>query len=352
MSPSIHTTTRAFTARTAHSPESPSCPRSSPAAPHYRQQPRPQATWGIREPELERFRAQTAIRLITPGSSAGEPLHVLSSLERPASNWANDPEAARASLSAAVSLVLRLLDRDPDPAKSREHVLLSLLAERRHRAGAPSDLAALLEDIVTPPIDRIGALAVDRFVPRRRRVEFAASLNALLASPSFATWREGATLDIKSWLTPANGRAPAVILSVAHLDDDERALILGIVLEEVLTWVRGLPGSKQLRALVVFDEVYGFLPPHPACPPTKRPLVALMKQARAFGVGLIVATQNPMDLDYRALGNAGLWCVGRLQTDADRERVLEGLAQSDAATGARRSRGWRRRRSGWRRAGF
>ena len=310
------------------------------------------ASWGIHEPELTQFRARTDIRLITPGSTAGEPLHVLSSLERPGASWTTDPDGARASLSAAVSLVLRLLDRDPDPAKSREHVLLSLLAERRHRAGAPSDLAALLEDIVTPPIDRIGALAVDRFVPRRRRVEFAASLNALLASPSFATWREGATLDIKSWLTPANGRAPAVILSVAHLDDDERALILGIVLEEVLTWVRGLPGSKQLRALVVFDEVYGFLPPHPACPPTKRPLVALMKQARAFGVGLIVATQNPMDLDYRALGNAGLWCVGRLQTDADRERVLEGLAQSDAATGARRSRGWRRRRSGWRRAGF
>jgi hypothetical protein len=287
------------------------------------------ATWGIREPELERFRAHTAIRLITPGSSAGEPLHVLSSLERPASNWTNDPEAARASLSAAVSLVLRLLDRDPDPAKSREHVLLSLLAERRHRAGAPCNLAALLEDVVTPPLEQIGALSVDRFYPRRRRVEFAASLNALLASPSFASWREGATLDVKTWLTPASGRTPAVIISVAHLDDDERALILGIILEEILAYVRALPGSKDLRALLIFDEVYGFLPPHPSNPPTKRPLVALMKQARAFGVGLVVATQNPMDLDYRALGNAGLWCVGRLQTDADRERVLEGLAQSD-----------------------
>jgi hypothetical protein len=291
------------------------------------------ASWGIREPELAKFRARTEVRLITPGSSAGEPLHVLSSLERPGVNWANDPEGARASLSAAVSLVLRLLDRDPDPAKSREHVLLSLLDERRHRAGTPSDLAALLEDIITPPIADIGALSVDRFFPRRRRVEFAASLNALLASPSFATWREGTTLDIKTWLTPTSGRTPAVILSVAHLDDAERALILGIILEELLTWVRSLPGSKQLRALLVFDEVYGFLPPHPACPPTKRPLVALMKQARAFGVGMVVATQNPMDLDYRALSNAGLWCVGRLQTDADRERVLEGLAQSDGGQG-------------------
>jgi hypothetical protein len=132
----------------------------------------------------------------------------------------------------------------------------------------------------------------------------------------------------------AGGRTPAVIVSVAHLDDDERALVLGVLLEEVLTWVRSQQGSKSLRALLVFDEVYGFLPPHPANPPTKRPIVSLMKQARAFGVGVLIATQNPMDLDYRALGNAGLWCVGRLQTDADRARVLEGLASSAAGQDA------------------
>jgi len=250
-----------------------------------------------------------------------------------------------------VSLVLRLLDRDPDPAKSREHVLLSLLAERRHRAGAPSDLAALLEDVVAPPIERIGALAVERFFPRPRRVEFAASLNALLASPSFASWREGATLDVGGWLADGNGRTPAALVSVAHLDDDERALILGIILEAILTWVRGLSGSKELRALLVFDEVYGFLPPHPACPPTKRPLVALMKQARAFGVGLVVATQNPMDLDYRALSNAGLWCVGRLQTDAIANECSRGSRRVTAGTGARRSTNWPRRRSDSRRGG-
>jgi len=191
----------------------------------------------------------------------------------------------------------------------------------------------MLDDVTRPPIDHVGALPVDRFLSKTKRADLASALNALLASPSFASWREGAPLDVKSWLTPRNGRTPAVILSVAHLDDDERALVLGVVLEEVLTWVRGLPGSKRLRALVVFDEVYGYLPPHPANPPTKRPLVSLMKQARAFGVGVLIATQNPMDLDYRALGNAGLWCVGRLQTDADRERVVEGLATSDAGGG-------------------
>jgi hypothetical protein len=228
------------------------------------------------------------VRVLTPGGSAGEPLHMLSSLERRSPRWDEDPETARDALSAAVSLVLRLLGREPDPAKSREHVLLSVLAERRLAAGQSAD--------------------------------------TLLASPSLANWRQGSSLDVAEWLKPKSGKTPIVVVSVAHLDDDERALVLGVLLEEVLSWVRTLPGSQRLRALLVFDEVYGFLPPHPANPPTKRPLVALMKQARAFGVGVLVATQNPMDLDYRALSNAGLWCLGRLQTDADRARVLDGLA--------------------------
>ncbi len=289
--------------------------------------------WDIGEAELTAYHDSIDLRVITPGSSAGEPLHVLSALEQPATCWKTDLEAARASLSAAVSLLLRLLGRDPDPAKSRDHVLISLLAERRLREGAPSDLGALLEDVLHPPIDSVGALSMDRFISKKKRGELAASLNTLLASPTFASWREGSALDVGGWLKPKAGRTPGVIVSVAHLDDDERALVLGVLLEEVLTWVRGLRGSKHLRALIVFDEVYGFLPPHPANPPTKQPLVSLMKQARAFGVGVVVATQNPMDLDYRALSNAGLWCVGRLQTDADRARVIEGLSNS-AAIGA------------------
>jgi hypothetical protein len=251
---------------------------------------------------------------------------MLSSLERRSPRWDSDPEAARDALSAAVSLVLRLLGRECDPAKSREHVLLSVLAERRLVAGQAADLALLLEDLADPPIERIGALELNDFLPKSERKALSAALNTLLASPSFASWREGATLDIGAWLTPRAGKTPAVIVSVAHLDDEERALVLGVLLEEVLSWVRALPGSQRLRALIVFDEVYGFLPPHPHNPPTKRPLVALMKQARAFGVGVVVATQNPMDLDYRTLSNAGLWCIGRLQTDADRARVVEGLS--------------------------
>lgn len=289
--------------------------------------------WGLCEPDLSHYHTGTDFRVITPGSSAGEMLHVLSSLERRSERWDSDPESARAALSAAVSLLLRLLGRDPDAAKSKEHVFLSVLAERRLIAREPADLGALLEDLARPPVERIGALDVDAFLPKSDRRALAAALNTLLASPTFASWREGATLDIGEWLTPRNGRTPAVIVSVAHLDDDERTLVLGVLLEEVLSWVRTLRGSSRLRALLVFDEVYGFLPPHPQNPPTKRPLVALMKQARAFGVGVVLATQNPMDLDYRALSNAGLWWIGRLQTDADRERVVEGLSGAGAASG-------------------
>ncbi len=289
--------------------------------------------WSIDEQRLVQFSQKAHVRVLTPGSTAGEPLHVLSALERHDDCWERDPEAARASLSAAISLVLRLVGRDPDPARSAEHVLLSVLAERRLRAGRDADLTALLDDLQEPPIDRVGALSIDAFFSKRKRADLAAGLNTLLASPTFASWREGAPLDVDSWLTPKDERTPAVIVSVAHLDDDERQLVLGVLLEEVLSWVRSLSGSQRLRALVVFDEIYGFLPPHPKSPPTKAPLVALLKQARAFGVGLLLATQNPMDLDYRALSNAGLWCIGRLQTDADRARIVDGLALGPAVSG-------------------
>jgi DNA helicase HerA-like ATPase len=293
--------------------------------------------WGITETDLQALRQRTAMRVITPGASAGERLHVLSSLERHSERWKGDLEAARDSLSAAVSLVLRLIGRDPDPAKSREHVLLMVLAERRLSQGQSAQLEALLEDIARPPLEKIGALTVDAFLPKRERKGLAAALNALLASPSFASWRQGATLDIGSWFTGSADRTAGIVLSVAHLDDEERSLVLGVVFEELLAWVHTLTGTQHLRALVVFDEVYGFLPPYPANPPTKRPFVSLIKQARAFGVGVVLATQNPMDIDYRALGNAGLWCIGRLQTDADRARVIDGLCAADANAGVKQA---------------
>jgi len=285
------------------------------------------AGWGIDEAKLKTFDDSVHVRIVTPGSDAGEQLHVLSALERRSPRWDSDLEGARATLAAGVSLVLRLVGRDAEPGKSREHALLSVLAERRLRAGNDALLPELIAEVVEPPIVTIGALELDEFISPRARKELAADLNTLLAAPSMESWRTGASLDVGAWMEKVDGKTPATVISVAHLDHEERLMVLGVVLEEVLTWVRGLEGTSRLKALVVFDEIYGFVPPHPACPPTKKPLVALMKQARAFGVGVVVATQNPMDLDYRALSNAGVWVLGRLQTDADRERVLEGLGE-------------------------
>ena len=285
------------------------------------------AAWQIDEAALARYASSIHVRVITPGSEAGEPLHLLSSLEQRSTRWDEHPESARTTLAAAVSLVLRLTGRDADPARSREHALLSVLAEARLSAGRTATLGELMGDLVEPPIAQIGELPLDAFVSPKLRAELAADLNTLVASPTFASWRKGRPLDVASWMEKHDGKTPATIVSVAHLDDAERQLVLGVILEEVLGWVRTLPGSSRLKALVVFDEVFGFVPPHPASPPTKRPIVALMKQARAFGVGCVLATQNPMDLDYRALSNAGTWLLGRLQTDADRARVVDGLGE-------------------------
>jgi hypothetical protein len=289
------------------------------------------ADWQLGPADVAELRARVAPRLFTPGMMAGEPLHILSALEQPSSLWESDLSAARESLSASVSLLLRLIGRDPDPTRSRDHVVLSVFAERRLRVGEPADVATLLDDVRNPPLEELGAMPIDEFMPNKERLSLATSLNTLLASPTFESWRMGAPLDVASWVAPrADGRTPAVIVSVAHLDDDERALVLGIILDQLLAWVRSLTGTHQLRALLMLDEVYGFIPPHPSNPPTKRPLVSLMKQARAFGLGVVLATQNPMDLDYRALSNAGVWCIGRLQTDADRERVVDALSGNTA----------------------
>lgn len=293
--------------------------------------------WGLSLADVEEFTSKADIRVITPGHTAGESLHVLSALEQPNGGWHTDREGTRASVSAAISLLLRLIGRDPDAARSRDHALLSVFVERRLDRGLPCDLGSLLQDLLEPPVNIVGSLPIDSYVSAKARGDLAASLNTLLVSPTFVNWRQGASLRVGEWLKPArersDGKTPLVIVSVAHLDDDDRALVLSVLLEEFLSWVRSLPGTQELRALLVFDEVYGYLPPHPAKPPTKQPLMLLLKQARAYGVGVILATQNPMDIEYRALSNASLWYVGRLQTDADRQRVVEAMSQS-GGTGA------------------
>jgi hypothetical protein len=153
-------------------------------------------------------------------------------------------------------------------------------------------------------------------------------LNGLLASPSFAAWLEGVPLDIEEMLGGGD-KTKAAIVYLTHLSEAERQFVVTLLLSKLVTWFRGLSGTADLRALVYMDEVFGFAPPT-AEPPSKKPILTILKQARAHGVGMILSTQNPVDLDYKAMANAGTWMVGRLQTENDKKRILEGM---ESATG-------------------
>ncbi len=235
-------------------------------------------------------------------------------------------------MASAAAGLLALLGIDIDPVRSREFILVSSLLDHAWRAGRDVDIAGLIRDIQSPPFDKIGVMEVDTFYPPRERLELSMTLNSLLASPSFAGWLEGEPLDIKRLLYTPQGKPRISILSIAHLSDAERMFFVTILLNELLAWVRTQAGTSSLRALFYMDEVFGYFPPV-ANPPSKTPMLTLLKQARAFGLGLVLATQNPVDLDYKGLSNCGTWFLGRLQTERDKARVLDGLEGASAQAG-------------------
>jgi hypothetical protein len=281
---------------------------------------------------IARLRAAGEVAIFTPGSDAGLPLSVLRSFRAPAAELAGDAEAWRDRIEASVSGVLGLVGIAADPLRSREHVLLSQLLDRAWREGRDLELAELIQGVTRPPFEQVGAFDLETFFPAAARTELALALNTLLASPSFAAWSQGQPLDIPSLLYTPAGRPRVAILSIAHLGDAERMFFVTLLLQEVATWMRSQAGTSSLRAIVFMDEVSGYLPPV-AAPPSKKPMLTLLKQARAFGVGMVVATQNPVDLDYKALSNAGTWFLGRLQTERDQQRVLDGLEGASASAG-------------------
>ena len=284
------------------------------------------SSWGLTGEEIGAMRAESDMAIYTPGSNAGIPLNVIGNLEVPNLSWETDAEAMRDEIQSFVSGLLGLVDIPADPISSREHILLSNLVERSWRRGESMDITKLITQITTPPIRKLGVFEVDTFFPEKDRVAFAMKLNGLLASPSFATWMEGEPLNIETLLWN-DGKPQASIIYIAHLTESERQFIVTMLLSKVITWMRSQAGSSELRALVYMDEVFGFVPPT-AEPPSKRPILTLMKQARAFGVGLLLSTQNPVDLDYKAMSNAGTWCIGRLQTERDKARIMEALTSA------------------------
>jgi hypothetical protein len=277
------------------------------------------AAWSLGAAEMRSLKAQP-VRVFTPGASTS-PLNVLQRFEPPTEG---DAEAASSSALGAVASLFVLAGLDDDPSTSPGGLLLSQILLKAWAEGRGLSLEELVQQVLSPPLQRIGVMDLDAVIPAKDRTALAMKLNALLASPSLALWRQGPVLDFDLILGPQAGGS-STIFTLAHLSEGERLFFLGLLLSELAAWTRRQPGADRLRALVVFDEVYGFFPPYPLNPPTKAPLLTLLKQARAFGVGLLLASQNPVDIDYKGLTNAGLWFLGRLQTDPDRERVADAL---------------------------
>ena len=290
------------------------------------------ASWGQDGERIRRLRQAAEFAIYTPGSEAGIPISVLASFAAPPPEVRQDADLMRERVATTVSGLLGLMGLDVDPVQSREHILLSTLLHKRWSQGQDADLASLIRGIQDPPVDKIGVLDVDTFFPAKDRMRLALKLNNLLASPGFQSWLKGVPLDIGQLLYTESGRPRVAILSIAHLSESERMFFVALLLNELVSWMRSRPGTTSLRALLYMDEIFGFMPPV-AEPPSKRPLLTLLKQARAYGVGVVLATQNPADLDYKGLSNTGTWFIGRLQTERDKLRILEGLEGVETGQG-------------------
>ncbi len=290
------------------------------------------AAWG-QDGERIRFLKDAAEFVIyTPGSSAGIPVSILDSFSAPAAAIIEDLELLQDRVNGTAGSLLGLIGITADPINSREHILIANILNHYWQQGQDLDLAGLIQQIQTPPFTQVGVMNLETFFPSKDRFNLSSQLNNLLASPSFASWLQGEPLDIDSILHTATGKPKMSIFSIAHLGDSERMFFVSLLLNQVLSWTRSQSGTNSLRALLYMDEIFGFFPPV-ANPPSKGPLLTLLKQARAFGLGIMLTTQNPVDLDYKGLGNTGTWFIGRLQTDRDKMRLIDGLSGAAATQG-------------------
>ena len=290
-------------------------------------------SWGEDGERIRRLKAAADFAIYTPGSNSGIPVSIVRSFAAPPPALREDAELFRERVATTATSLLALVGIAADPVKSREHILLSTLFTNAWTDGQDLDLEGLVNQVQKPPMGRIGALDVEKFYPAKERDDLALRINGLIAAPGFAGWLEGEALDIGAFLRSAAGKPRVSIFSVAHLSDAERMFFVAILLNEIYGWVRTQSGTTSLRAILYMDEIFGFFPPV-AEPPSKRPMLNLLKQARAFGLGVVLATQNPVDLDYKGLANTGTWFLGRLQTDRDKQRVLDGLEGAAAAQSA------------------
>ena len=289
------------------------------------------ASWGITPQRLARLKENARFSIYTPGSDSGLPISILDAMQAPP-DFQADEELHRERISGIVTALLNLVGKQVQPVKDREHVLIANIFEHAWRQGEDLTLEDVILRVQKPPFQKLGVFDVNTFFPEKDRFSLAMELNNIIAAPSFQSWLQGEPLDIQSLLYTPDGKPRVSIFYIAHLNDAERMFIVTLLLENMLAWMRTLSGTTSLRSILYFDEVFGFFPPYPYNPPSKDPLLRLLKQARAFGVGLVLATQNPGDLDYKGLSNAGTWFIGKLQTENDKNRVLTGLESMQSAS--------------------
>ena len=292
------------------------------------------ASWQQDGARIQRLRDAADFAIYTPGSDSGLPVSILKSFAAPPDAIMAERELYRDRITATASSLLGLIGIAGDPLQSREHVLLSNILDKAWSAGQDLDLPGLIGQIQHPPFTTVGVMDVNAFYPEKERFQLVMSFNNLLASPGFEMWMQGEALDIGQLLFSGKGKPRIAIFSIAHLSDAERMFFVSLLLNQTLGWVRSQSGTTSLRALLYMDEIFGYFPPV-SNPPSKKPLLTLLKQARAFGFGVVLATQNPVDIDYKGLGNTGTWFIGRLQTERDKMRVLDGLEGASADTGSR-----------------
>lgn len=283
------------------------------------------AEWDVAPARIKELADAAEFAVYTPGSEAGLPVNILSSLAAPEGDWSDNKDVIRERIASTATAILGLVGfEDIDPVKSREHILLANLFEQAWSKGTDLTLERLIREVQDPPIEKLGVLEIDKFFPAKERAGLALRLNNILAAPSFQSWLRGQDLDVQELLHTRSGKPRHSVFTLSHLADAERMFFVTLLYSAIETWMFAQPGTSSLRAIIYFDEIHGYLPPV-AQPPSKAPMLRMLKQARAFGVGQLLATQNPVDVDYKALSNAGTWFIGKLQAERDKERLLDGL---------------------------
>ena len=294
-------------------------------------------SWGQDAGRVARLHQNVDLALYTPGSSGGRPVSVLDSLDAPQADILKDDDTVASLVNSSVSSLLGLIGIKADPLKSREHILLSSIILHHWRGQNPLSLEQLITQVVDPPFDRVGVFPLESFYPQNKRMDLAMQLNNIIASPAFSGWTRGESLNIENMLYTSQGKPRISIFSIAHLNDSERMFFVTLLLGRLISWMRQQEGSSGLRCVLYMDEIFGYFPPT-ANPPSKKPMLLLLKQARAYGLGVILATQNPVDLDYKGLANIGTWFVGRLQTKQDQNRVMTGISGGSSKLDAEKIR--------------